>query len=153
LVGAGNFIGRRCLKAGLEFNEAVELLAPPTTSWTVPKGPAAVTGWWEFCNGYRSLGTKTLGVWTTGKDGSAFRMGPLGMTSVKIGVGGNSTTGGGDTKGNGREQALDANETGDPNRAVCFVCCVELVLLVPFCCRRRSTMCAINSSSKGFLGA
>jgi hypothetical protein len=32
---------------------------------------------------------------------------------------------------NAWEQALDANEAGDPNKGIGFVCGVELVLLVP----------------------
>jgi len=52
------------------------------------------------------------------------------------------------------EKALDAMETGDPNKTIdSLVCGVELVLLVPLDCCRRSTMRAINWTSTAFLGA
>ena len=73
---------------------------------------------------------------------------------MKTGVGGKLTAGGGDATENDWEKALDAMETGDPNKAIdCLACGVELVLLVPSACCRSSAMRAINWTSTGFLGA
>jgi hypothetical protein len=52
-------------------------------------------------------------------------MKPSGISSMKTGVGVSSTAGGGATTENDWEKALDARETGDPNKAICFACGVE----------------------------
>jgi hypothetical protein len=72
---------------------------------------------------------------------------------MKTGVGGNSTTGGGDVMENDWEKILDPMEVGVPNKATWFVCGVEVVLLVPLVCCRSSAMRVINGTSMGFFGA
>jgi len=93
-----------------------------------------------------------LGVCPT-DNSSSFRinsaLGP-GTSSVKIGVGGNSTAEGGDKTENDWEKALDVMETEDPNKAR-LVCGDELVLLVPSAWRRMSARRVVSSGSMGFL--
>jgi hypothetical protein len=146
LAEAGSLLGCR-FGVELELDGVVELLGP---SRIVSKDRVAVTGC-KFCNGCGFL-REALGVCATNND--SFRMNPSGIRSVKTGVGGNSTAGGGDVMENDWEKALDAIETGDPNKAIDSLAWgVELMLLVPSVCCRRSAMRAINWTSMGFLGA
>jgi hypothetical protein len=62
--------------------------------------------------------------------GSSSRMNPAGIASSKTGVGGNSTAGDDDMTEIGREKALDARVTEDPNKFR-LSCDDELMLLVP----------------------
>ena len=84
--------------------------------------------------------------------GSSFRTSPAGITSMKTGVGGNSTTEVDDRPQNDWEKALDVMETEDPNKVRL---CNELVLLVPSVWRRRAARRVISSKSElmDFLGA
>jgi len=52
-----------------------------------------------------------------------------GISSLKKGIGGESTANGGDATEDDGEKALDAIDAGDPNNAT--LACVELVLAVP----------------------
>lgn len=61
--------------ARLKFNKEAELLG---------KG--------EFCTGYEFLGTERLGACVVKNDDSAIGVSPRGISSVKTGVGGHSTS-------------------------------------------------------------
>jgi len=67
------------------------------------------------------------------RDNSTFAMSPLGISSLKIGVGGNSSSGGRDRTEDESENTVELRETQDPN-----ICSVELVLfkLASSNCRR-----------------
>jgi hypothetical protein len=70
-----------------------------------------------------------LGVSAAKKDDSVFCMSPLGISSVKTGVGGNSTSGGGDVMEIDSENRLDAIEARDPVKLIRLIRGVELALL------------------------
>jgi hypothetical protein len=69
---------------------------------------------------------------------------------VKTAVRGNSTVEDGDVTEDGWGNVLDAMGAEDP---ICVASGVEMVLLVPAVCRRRSDTGATNWSSMRFLGA
>jgi len=84
------------------------------------------------------------------KEDTASLMSPLGISSMKTGVGENSVLGGGEDM---REHGSEI--IGDPIKLICLDGGDELGLLklVPTVFRRRFSMCAINSASMGFRGA
>jgi hypothetical protein len=65
------------------------------------------------------------------------------LSSVKTGVGGNSTAGSVDAMENDWEK-LDAKEEGDPNMYISPTCDVELVMLAPSVFCRSLAMGVIN---------
>ena len=81
---------------------------------------------------------------------SSFRMKHAGIASVKTGVGGNSTAGGGDATENDWEKTLDVMEAEDPNKAR-LACGDELVLLLPSAWHRMLARRVLSSKSMGFL--
>jgi hypothetical protein len=63
---------------------------------------------------------------------------------VKTGVEGNSTVEGGDATEDDWKDVLDAMGVGDP---ICVACGVEMVLVVPTVCGRRSSMRFLGARS------
>ena len=151
-MGAGNCIGC-CLGVEFELDQVGELVEELlSSSWVVSSDRVAMTVC-EFCNGWcEFFRAGVLGVCPT-DNSSSFRINSAGIASVKTGVGGNSTPGGGDAMENDWEKALDAMETRrDPDKTRLLGRDELVVLLLPSAWRRMSARRVMNSTSMGFLG-